>query len=112
MHQRSNFRRVLSFHSRTSLSGKLYPTTLVLIVVLICFPSKLIAQNDDAFGDSAADPIKLFERGQAAHSRGELERALDFYEQAIKVRPEFPEAEFQRGSVLVALSRFDEAEPA
>jgi tetratricopeptide (TPR) repeat protein len=41
-----------------------------------------------------------------------LERALDYYEQAIKVRPDFPEAQFQRGNALVALSRFTEAEPA
>ena len=43
---------------------------------------------------------------------GEFEKALEFYEQAIKVRPEFPEAEFQRGNALVSLSRLDEADAA
>src|SRR4029078_3220075 len=57
-------------------------------------------------------PVKLFERGQSAHARGELEKALEFYEQAIKVRPEFPEAEFQRGNALGSLGRLDEAESA
>jgi tetratricopeptide (TPR) repeat protein len=66
----------------------------------------------DAFGDDAADPVRLFERGQSAHARGELEKAIGFYEQAIKVRPEFPEAEFQRGNALASLGRLPEAEAA
>ena len=70
------------------------------------------AQTDDPFGDSAADPIKMFERAQSAHARGDLEKALEFYEQALKVRPEFPEAEFQRGNALATLGRLAEAEAA
>jgi tetratricopeptide (TPR) repeat protein len=69
------------------------------------------AQTETALGDDP-DPVRLFERGQAAHARGEFERALEFYEEAIKVRPEFPEAEFQKGSALVSLNRLSEAEPA
>lgn len=71
------------------------------------------AQTEEAFGDGAADPVKLFERGQNAHAHGDLSKALEFYEEAIKVRPEFAEAEFQRGNVLVALGgRLVEAETA
>jgi tetratricopeptide (TPR) repeat protein len=73
---------------------------------------RVAAQTDDPFGDSAADPIRMFERGQSAHARGELEKALAFYEQALKVKPEFPEAEFQRGNALASLGRLDEAEQA
>ena len=80
-----------------------------LALTLGCFSA--IAQTDD-FGDAAADPVRLFERGQGAHARGELEKALEFYEQAIKVRPDFPEAEFQRGNALTSLGRLDEAEAA
>ena len=68
------------------------------------------AQTDDPFGDGSADPVKLFERGQNAHSHGDLLKALEFYEEAIKVRPEFAEAEFQRGNALVGLGRLREAE--
>src|SRR5262245_19978267 len=71
-----------------------------------------VAAQDDPFGDSAADPVKLFERGQSAHARGDLEKALDFYEQALKVKPDFPEAEFQRGNALASLGRLKEAEAA
>jgi tetratricopeptide (TPR) repeat protein len=66
----------------------------------------------EAFGDDAADPVRLFERGQSAHARGEIEKALAFYEQALKVRPEFPEAEFQRGNALASLGRLVEADAA
>src|SRR6185369_15920695 len=79
-------------------------------LVSVCL--NVSAQTVDTFGDDAADPVRLFERGQSAHARGELEKALGFYEQALKVRPEFPEAQFQRGNALVSLNRFDEAESA
>jgi tetratricopeptide (TPR) repeat protein len=79
--------------------------------------SVTFAQTEDAFSDAAADPVKLFERAQNAHARGDrlkdrdqLIKALELYDEAIKVRPEFPEAEFQRGSVLVSLERLAEAD--
>ena len=34
------------------------------------------AAQDDELGDDAADPIKLFDRGQEAHARREFEQAL------------------------------------
>lgn len=77
----------------------------------LCIVS-VTAQTDDLFGDNAADPVRLFERGQSEHARGEFAKALEYYDQAIKVRPDFPEAEFQRGNALVSLGRFPEAESA
>ncbi len=71
-----------------------------------------LAQTEDSFGDGAADPVKLFERGQNAHAHGDLLKALEFYEEALKVRPEFAEAEFQKGNALVGLGRLPEAESA
>ena len=55
------------------------------------------AQTDDTFGDNGADPVKLFERAQSAHARGDLDKALELYQQAIKIRPEFAEAYYNRG---------------
>jgi len=81
-------------------------TTLFLI--LLC-PMLAAAQVDDITGGEV-DPIKLFERGQNAHAKGDVKTALALYEEAIKLRPEFPEAEFQRGVALVALQRPAEAE--
>lgn len=84
---------------------------LATTVFVACMASTGMSQTEAALTDDP-DPVRLFERGQAAHARGELARALELYEEAIKVRPEFPEAEFQRGTVLVSLNRLTEAEPA
>ncbi|HEX7296985.1 MAG TPA: tetratricopeptide repeat protein [Pyrinomonadaceae bacterium] len=93
------------------LSSRRIVSTALLLLLTLTIASKSYAQTDD-FGDTAADPVKLFERGQNAHARGDLEKALEFYEQALKVRPEFPEAEFQKGGALVSLGRLAEAEAA
>jgi tetratricopeptide (TPR) repeat protein len=81
-------------------------------LALSLFLSLSVTAQVDELGDGAADPIKLFEQGQNAHAHREFEKALEFYEQALKVKPEFPEAEFQRGNALVSLNRLDEAEGA
>ncbi len=86
---------------------------LVLVTLLAsihCLRVTAQAQGEDAFSDSAADPIKLFERGQNAHARGDFAKALEFYDEALKVRPEFPEAEFQRANALSSLGRPNESE--
>lgn len=83
---------------------------LLLFALASALPAR--AQTEEAFGDDAADPVRLFERGQGAHARGELEKAISFYEQALKVRPEFPEAQFQRGNALASLGKLNEAEAA
>jgi tetratricopeptide (TPR) repeat protein len=91
---------------RTNISIVAACVSLILLLM-----SGVQAQTDD-LGDGSADPIKLFERGQNAHAHGEFAKALDFYDQAIKLRPEFPEAEFQRGNALISLDRASEAEAA
>ncbi len=83
---------------------------VVFILVAVC-ASAAAAQTVD-FTDGESDPVKLFERAQNAHAKGDLERALALYEAAIKLRPEFPEAEYQRGVALAALKRPAEAEIA
>lgn len=93
-----------SFRTRVLLVA----TCLALLSVCV----NVSAQTVETFGDDAADPVRLFERGQSAHARGELEKAIGFYEQALKVRPEFPEAEFQRGNALASLGRLAEADAA
>jgi tetratricopeptide (TPR) repeat protein len=82
--------------------------TLVLSLLLTC-AVRTGAQAGGSFGEAEGDPIKLFERGQDLHARGDFQHALEFYEEAIKLRPEFPEAEFQRGNALVSLNRPAEA---
>jgi len=96
----------------TMASWSRFAAFAALLCLLFFAGSVTQAQTDDPFGDGSADPVKLFERGQNAHAHGDLLKALEFYEEAIKVRPEFAEAEFQRGSALVGLGRLPEAESA
>src|SRR5216683_7070588 len=93
--------------SRTR-SRQLFLGALILLFVASCF-QVVPAQTDDPT-DGETDPVKLFERGQNVHAKGDLARALALYEGALKLRPEFPEAEYQRGVALVGLGRFPEAE--
>jgi protein O-GlcNAc transferase len=81
----------------------------VFALALACAPG-LRAQETDEFGDTAADPVKLFNRAQEAHAKKDYERALELYEEALQLRPDFPEAEFQKAAALVALKRVPEAE--
>jgi len=83
---------------------------IVFAFVAVC-AAAAAAQTVD-FTDGESDPVKLFERAQNAHAKGDLERALALYEAAIKLRPEFSEAEYQRGVALIALKRPAEAETA
>ncbi len=81
---------------------------LAMTLVLLCVGATAFSQSSE----DEADPIKLFERGQDAHARGDLERALELYEEAIKLHPEFPEAEYQRATALISLNRLPDAEKA
>ncbi|HEV2864495.1 MAG TPA: tetratricopeptide repeat protein [Pyrinomonadaceae bacterium] len=95
--------------SRTSQKALVFASALALAFALLC-ARPVAAQDVDEFGDAAADPVKLFNQGQDAQSKKDYGRALELYEEALKLRPEFPEAEFQKASALVALKRLDEAE--
>jgi tetratricopeptide (TPR) repeat protein len=90
---------------------RLLQRSLIVSLVLAFAPAIGAAQNEAALGDDP-DPVRLFERGQAAHARGDFDRALALYDEALKVRPEFPEAEFQKGTALLSLNRLAEAEPS
>ena len=60
--------------------------------------------------DEAEDAVKFFNQAQEAHEKGDLQTALDFYDAAIKLLPEFPEAEYQRGNALLSSGKIDDAE--
>lgn len=60
--------------------------------------------------ETADDPVALFNQGQELHEKGDLDGAVKLYDEAIKVLPEFPEAEYQRASALQTLGKLDAAE--
>ena len=97
---------------RTSAWNKFLLTASCILLLALSAAAPVNAQGEQDFGEDASDPVRLFERGQNAHARSQFEQALAFYEQALKVRPDFPEAQFQRGNALISLGRYDEAEKA
>ena len=85
---------------------------LFALLVFAACAAQVPAQIEGELGEESDDPHKLFDKGQDAHGKGDIALALEFYEEALKLKPEFPEAEFQRGNALVALNRAADAEAA
>src|ERR671927_422036 len=79
---------------------------LAFLFALAC--AQHVAAQDD-FEDDAADPVKLFNKGQDAHAKKNYEQAIELYDEALKLRPDFPEVEFQKAGALVALKRTGDA---
>lgn len=82
---------------------------LVLALLFIFLPLQLAAAQGEDPANGETDPIKLFERGQDAHAKNDYQKAIGLYDAAIKIKPEFPEAEFQRAIALLAISQNAEA---
>jgi tetratricopeptide (TPR) repeat protein len=78
-------------------------TSLVHLFLIACFISSAVAQED---------PIALFNQGQDAQEKGDNEAAIKFYDQALKLLPEFPEAEYQKATAYFSLKKLVEAEKA
>ena len=68
-------------------------------------PKKAEAEASDP-GKQAAD---LYEAGQIAHQKGDLEKAVQLYGEALGKDPSLWQAEFQRGSAYFSLNRLAEA---
>ena len=96
----------------SELNASFWKSLLLTATCLALLSVGSTVRSQDGLGDDETDPVRLFERGQRAHAHGELEQAIGLYEQALKVRPEFPEAEFQLGNALASLRRLPEAEAA
>jgi tetratricopeptide (TPR) repeat protein len=80
----------------------------LLVLVLICLWVPTVRPQTAGI-EGEDDPVKLFERGQDAHAKNDYKVAIEFYDAAIKLKPEFPEAEFQRSMALLFTNRKEEA---
>src|SRR5947209_10901391 len=56
--------------------------------------------------------IELFNQGQDEHAKGNYAKAVDLYQQATKLLPEFAEAEYQKGNAYLSLGKQPDAEAA
>ncbi len=89
------------------------PILSALALFLFLFSANVFAQEtkqNNVAGQK--DAAQIFNQGQDAHEKGDYKIAVKFYDEAIKLAPEFPEAEFQRGNALLALNETEKAEKA
>jgi len=95
--------------------------TAGLIFIAICLAASYTTAHQQrrgkppakTAGAEAKDPreeaAKLFEEGQSAHQKGELEKAVGLYREALELDPSLWQAEFQRGAAYFSLNRLAEA---
>jgi tetratricopeptide (TPR) repeat protein len=83
---------------------------LVALVVTVSIPLAVCGQNGE--NDPSDDAVAHFNKGQDAHEKGDLHAAIENYEKALKIIPDFPEAELQRGNAYHSLGKLAEAEVA
>ncbi|HUF04166.1 MAG TPA: tetratricopeptide repeat protein [Aridibacter sp.] len=62
--------------------------------------------------DDTENAIAAFNAGQDAHEAGDLDKALEHYKEALRLFPEFPEAEYQIGSIYGSRGDLARAEQA
>jgi tetratricopeptide (TPR) repeat protein len=89
------------------------PFFLAIIVnaaALISILTMAAAAQDDGPPRATDEAIVLFNKGQDEHGKGNLKRAVELYDNALTLVPEFAEAEFQRGSAMLVLGNLAESE--
>ncbi len=91
----------MTFYRKSLSSVRKRGFTAVLVFscffsIIGFFSIGVLAQQDDRSGEA----IALFNDAQDAHAKGDLKKAIELYTNAIKIFPEFPEAEYQRASAL------------
>jgi tetratricopeptide (TPR) repeat protein len=97
----------LNFIARKSFLSIVLSLSLLFLSVGVS-----IAQEDEAEEDAQAAAVEKFNQGQDAHEKGDFRTALRFYDEAVKLAPEFPEVEFQRGNIFISLNDPENAEKA
>ena len=91
------------FNSRKVIAG--------VVALLLSFACVLdaAAQGDPP---TTEDAIELFNNGQDEHAKGNFAKAIELYEKALTMVPEFAEAAYQSGNAYLSLSKQTEAEKA
>lgn len=100
----------LKFKNPMSIYCRRVALISIAVALLLVGPYHTSAQEDE--DDSSGEAVALFNKGQDAHEKGDLKLAIENYEKALKVIPEFPEAELQRGNAYQSMGRLVEAETA
>jgi len=83
--------------------------TLFSIIILVLTISVVVSAQQ---AEADQNAVRIFNQGQDAHEKGNFAAALKYYEEALRLTPEFPEAQFQMGNALLSAGKKDEAEMA
>jgi len=94
----------LTFIARTFVAAA------AVSLLLFAFAFSLSAQGGPP--TTTEDAIALFNNGQDEHAKGNYPKAIELYERALTIVPEFAEAAFQSGNAYLSLSKPVEAEKA
>lgn len=95
----------MKFHLRASRTGPSLPRIIISTLLLMTANSLPMAQNEQQ-PSTAKDYVK---RGLSFERKGDLDRAIKDYSQAIKLAPDDPDGYNNRGLALLDKRKFDEA---
>ncbi|MGH9820057.1 MAG: tetratricopeptide repeat protein, partial [Pyrinomonadaceae bacterium] len=80
------------------LSGpyRIFAVAMFASILFFAFSTTALSQGESEPDDAVA----VFNQGQDAHEKGDLKRAIELYQKALKIMPEFPEAQLQLGNAM------------
>jgi len=81
------------------------PIVIVLFILLL-IGGILLIKPDLLFGEKAEE---LNKKGNISYKNGRYEEAVNYYEQALKIKSDLPEIWCNKGNSLFRLSKYDEA---
>ena len=96
-----------SLFARFILLGRPIVLFSIALSLSLVLHSNSFAQDDP---NPESEALQLFNKGQDAHEKKDFALAIENYDKALKLVPDFPEAELQRGNALVSLGKLDDAE--
>jgi tetratricopeptide (TPR) repeat protein len=82
---------------------------LIALSTALALHSTTFSQDDPAPAPES-EALIFFNKGQDAHEKKEFALAVENYDKAIKLVPDFPEAELQRGNALISIGKLNDAE--
>jgi tetratricopeptide (TPR) repeat protein len=97
------FRRLIPTGGSIGLAALLMSVMLTAVVAV---------RPQEEPSDTTSQAIALFDQGQDEHAKRNFGQAIEFYDKALKILPEFAEAEFQKGNAYLSLGKKAEAEAA
>ncbi len=84
----------------------------VFVLILFCGISTAFNAAAQEGATESDDAVAIFNQGQDAHEKGDLKTAIELYQKALKIIPEFPEAEYQLGAAYLSMGQTENAESA